>query len=50
MLKPAALTMAGAVTITATNSSARLNAATDLTVGNVTTANVSLVADSGQHR
>ena len=31
-----ALTMAGAVTITATNSSARLNAATDLTVGNVT--------------
>ena len=33
--------------VTATNSSARLNAATDLTVGNVTAANVSFVADSG---
>ena len=41
------LTMAGTVAVTATNSSARLNAATDLTVGNVTAANVSFVADSG---
>ncbi|WP_181161560.1 hypothetical protein, partial [Maribrevibacterium harenarium] len=42
-----ALTMAGAVTVTATNSSARLNAATDLTVGNVVAQDVSLVADTG---
>ncbi|WP_181161528.1 beta strand repeat-containing protein, partial [Maribrevibacterium harenarium] len=41
------LTMAGAVTVTATNSSARLNAATDLTVGNVVAQDVSLVADTG---
>ncbi|WP_169806064.1 hypothetical protein, partial [Azohydromonas lata] len=42
-----ALTMAGDAWVIATDSSARLNAATTMTVGNVTAANVSLVADAG---
>ncbi|WP_187424937.1 beta strand repeat-containing protein, partial [Marinomonas sp. IMCC 4694] len=42
-----ALTMVGSATVTATNSSARLNAATNLTIGNVVAKNVSLVADTG---
>ena len=42
-----ALTMAGSSTIVATNSSVRLNAATDVSLGNVTATNVSVVADSG---
>ncbi len=43
----AALTQLGTATITATDSSVRLNAATDLVVGNVVATNVSLVADGG---
>jgi hypothetical protein len=43
----AALTMAGTATVTATGSSARLNAATDVTLGNVVATNVSVVADTG---
>ena len=42
-----ALTMAGSTTIAATNSSVLLNAATDVSLGNVTATNVSVVADSG---
>ncbi|WP_181161554.1 beta strand repeat-containing protein, partial [Maribrevibacterium harenarium] len=42
-----ALFMGGAVTVTATNSSARLNAATNVTIGNVVAQNVSVVADTG---
>jgi hypothetical protein len=42
-----ALTMAGTATVTATGSSARLNAATDVTLGNVVATNVSVVADTG---
>jgi hypothetical protein len=43
----AALTMIGDARVTATLSSVRLNAATDITVGNVVAASVSLVADGG---
>ncbi|MBV5305031.1 MAG: S-layer family protein, partial [Chlorobium sp.] len=42
-----ALTMAGTATMTATGSSIRLNAATDVTLGNVVAANVSVVSDTG---
>ena len=42
-----ALTMVGTSTIEATDSSVRLNAATDVSLGNVVAANVSVVADSG---
>ena len=41
------LTMAGDATITATNSSIRLNASTNVTLGNVVAMTVSVVADSG---
>ena len=40
--------MAGTSTIEATNSSVRLNAATDVSLGNVTATNVSVVADTGR--
>ena len=42
-----ALTMAGDATMTATGSSVRLNAATDVTLGNVVATNVSVVSDTG---
>ena len=42
-----ALTMAGDANVTATASSARLNAASNVTLGNVTAANVSILADTG---
>jgi hypothetical protein len=42
-----ALTMDGTATITSTNSSLRLTAFTDITVGNLTATNVSLLADTG---
>ena len=42
-----ALTMDGSAHVTATDSSARLNSKGDLTVGNVTATNVSLVSDEG---
>ncbi|MEI6026054.1 MAG: hypothetical protein WCT47_05100, partial [Betaproteobacteria bacterium] len=43
----AALTMAGDAKVTATSSSVRLNAATDVTLGNVVATSVSVVADTG---
>jgi len=43
----AALMMAGDAKVTATGSSARLNAATDVTLGNVVATSVSVVADTG---
>ena len=43
----AALTMAGDAKVTATGSSVRLNAATDVTLGNVVATSVSVVADTG---
>jgi hypothetical protein len=39
--------MAGTATVTATGSSARLNAGTDVTLGNVVATSVSVVADTG---
>ncbi|MBT7080640.1 MAG: hypothetical protein HN929_04110, partial [Chloroflexi bacterium] len=42
-----AVTMAGDSTITATDSSLRVNAATDITLGNLVAQDVSIVADTG---
>ncbi|MFZ4860082.1 MAG: beta strand repeat-containing protein, partial [Desulfuromonadaceae bacterium] len=42
-----ALAMAGTATVTATGSTLRLNAFTDLTVGNLSAITVSLISDSG---